>query len=423
MHDGAAGVDGATGSDAGTDGTTAAVDASVGDPTFGDGGGVTNWPPTPDGGPALYRIWAIAVRPDGRIVVVMEAGVRAWEVGQLLADGSAFDPTFGSGGTVLLPATSTISTDNYYAGGRVALTPGGNIVVSYGCPASNLNGALSNTCVTRLTANGSIDTTFGTAGTVEYNSLSLGAQPSIKSIVVEANDQIWFTGAWYNINGNVTGTAFIGGLDSSGNPFNGQGWGIVGGIGGSDCIALGVQSTGRLLALCANPTGFPPVLVGVSPTTVTYDTTFGQQGTVNLPAGTPGGMTVRGDDSILVVESVAVGSSTGFGAVRLSPSGALVGSFGDAGTLTVGTPGALTLVGAAALARVDYAAGMLANDGGTQLVALKVLDAGLDPAYGAGGIGIVQNPGWAWAMNVESAGVLIGGDDRAGHPMLVRALP
>lgn len=431
--DGPLGMDGAPSSDGGLDamlgsdatsGDAASGDASVGDPSFGDGGAVTNWPPVPDGGPALAGIWSIAVRPDGRIVVGMAAGYRAYEVGQLLADGSAFDSTFGTGGLVLLPGTNTTFDGDYYGGARVALAPDGSIVVSYGCPAATVTDPLSNTCVTRLTATGSVDTTFGSSGTVEYDSQNLGAQLAIESIVVDPSDQTWFSGGWYNINGNLTGAAYIGGLDATGNPafvgYENQG---ISAIGGSDCPGVGVQSTGRLLLLCATGAGMAPILEGISQTTGLYDTTFGQQGTVNLPVGTLGGMSVRSDDSIVVVEDVAVGSATGFGAIRLSPAGTPIPSFGDAGTLTASTPGALILCGAASVGPVDYAAGTVASGGSTALVALKLLDGGLDPAYGAGGIGIIGIQGSARAMNAEPAGVLIGGEDGMGSTMLVRALP
>ncbi len=140
--------------DAGVDAGTA-LHGFVIDTTFGaggvvviDNGGINN---------VGYSIQGIAVQPDGRIVVAGSGGTAANEdtlVARLLDDGS-LDPSFGSGGIVLvdvLPAESA---------GSVVIQPDGRIVVGAGgTPSGGTPGGI----VIRLDADGSRDSTFGNHG-------------------------------------------------------------------------------------------------------------------------------------------------------------------------------------------------------------------------------------------------------------------
>src|SRR5262245_45349197 len=111
------------------------------DPTFdGDGGrGIS----------ALRTADAVAVQPDGRIVVAgLSAAAFAFTVVRL-EPGGGDDRSFGAGGV------RTIDFGGFNWPRAVALQPDGKIVVSGG--ASNLQ-------IARLDADGSPDTGFGNAG-------------------------------------------------------------------------------------------------------------------------------------------------------------------------------------------------------------------------------------------------------------------
>jgi uncharacterized delta-60 repeat protein len=112
------------------------------DPSFGSGGVVTHNP-----GSRYPGIAGIVVQPDGKIVVAASGSVVRY-----LPDGSV-DSSFGDGGYV----TTGIST------GALALQADGKIVVA-GSSGPVSDTILSEFAVARYTANGSLDTGFGTDG-------------------------------------------------------------------------------------------------------------------------------------------------------------------------------------------------------------------------------------------------------------------
>ncbi|HTR52776.1 MAG TPA: hypothetical protein VMJ10_18810, partial [Kofleriaceae bacterium] len=123
------------------------------DPAFGsngvvviDNGGIAN---------LAYSIQGIAVQPDGRIVVVGLGGTAANTdtlVVRLLDDGS-LDPSFGSGGVVLIDVFAQEE------GRSVAIQPDGKLVIGSG--GGDVSGP-PDSDVIRLAPDGSLDPTFGT---------------------------------------------------------------------------------------------------------------------------------------------------------------------------------------------------------------------------------------------------------------------
>lgn len=96
-------------------------------------------------GGALVEGWDIAVRPDGRIMVVGETGSDMLLM-RLLTNGAP-DDSFGADGVVLVGSTK---------GYRVALRPDGKMVVAGTEDATPF--------VARFLAGGQLDTTFGVGG-------------------------------------------------------------------------------------------------------------------------------------------------------------------------------------------------------------------------------------------------------------------
>jgi len=102
---------------------------------------------------------AMARQADGRILVAGRASPGGAVVARLRATG-ALDPDFGAGGRVTLSAATSA--------GAVLVAPDRNILV-----AGNTSGSALMT-VSRLRPDGSLDTTFGSAGTatVDFGSLA-----------------------------------------------------------------------------------------------------------------------------------------------------------------------------------------------------------------------------------------------------------
>lgn len=114
------------------------------DTTFGAGGIATI-----DFGATEYGE-AMARQADGRILVAGRSSAGGAVVARLRATG-VLDPDFGSGGRVTLPGGGSLSA--------VLVQPDRNVIV-----AGNVSGSAAMT-VTRLKPDGSLDMTFGSAGT------------------------------------------------------------------------------------------------------------------------------------------------------------------------------------------------------------------------------------------------------------------
>ena len=113
---------------------------------------------TPIGVGDDYAI-SLALQPDGKIIVagVCSNGANSdFCLARYLANGT-FDTSFNSTGKVITPIGSS---DDY--GYSVALQPDGKIVVAGYCS----NGANFDFCLARYLANGTLDTSFGSTGKV-----------------------------------------------------------------------------------------------------------------------------------------------------------------------------------------------------------------------------------------------------------------
>jgi uncharacterized delta-60 repeat protein len=132
------------------------------DPTFGNGGKITL-----GFGGTVARATAVAVQPDGRIVVVGRAQTSStpasadFAVVRFTPDGT-LDPTFGAGGKV-----NTDFFGNEDGANAVALQPDGKIVV--GGYAIRASGGMT-FALARYGANGQLDAAFGTGGKVVTSS-------------------------------------------------------------------------------------------------------------------------------------------------------------------------------------------------------------------------------------------------------------
>lgn len=183
------------------------------DPSFGKGGVVLG-PQGTSGG--------LLVQPDGKVVVSGQGADYQGILVRYLPDGTP-DPGFGSGGTVALAGAfgpdRSLSTPT-----AAARQEDGKIVVAgYGLDATTQNSY--DFALARFNADGSVDTTFGTAGLVLTNFTpappgGYGSYDLLNDVVVQSDGKIAAAGATgfqsfavarYNSNGSLDTTFGSGG--------------------------------------------------------------------------------------------------------------------------------------------------------------------------------------------------------------------
>ena len=221
------------------------------DPSFGSGGTVT----TAVGDSAVAH--AVAVQPDGNIVTVgysMTAGNFDFTLVRYDASGN-LDPTFGTGGTVV----TDVGGDDLAQG--VALQPDGRIVVGGFSSSSPTSTADDRFALARYEADGTLDPTFGSAGTVVTGFpgriAALALLPGGKILAAGEASPAGFGLARYSSDGSPDATFGMGGTVTSrfGN-------GTVGAF--SDAaFALAIQPDGRILVAGRAQPGYAAPFFGL----------------------------------------------------------------------------------------------------------------------------------------------------------------
>jgi uncharacterized delta-60 repeat protein len=124
------------------------------DPAFGNGGSVRLFASNED-----ISLQAVAVQPDGKVVLTGgDRTTNSWITVRLSADGT-LDPSFGSGGVVSLP----FPAGGFGVGRAVAVQPDGKIVVA-GEAKGAVDGDIA---VLRYESDGAPDPTFGGGDGIE----------------------------------------------------------------------------------------------------------------------------------------------------------------------------------------------------------------------------------------------------------------
>jgi uncharacterized delta-60 repeat protein len=261
---------------------------------------------------------ALLLQPDGKLVVVGETrqnGVDVFALARYNGNGTV-DPTFGSGGTV----TTLVNVDSFAL--AAALQPDGKVVA-----VGSAQGPGGGFGVARYNADGTLDRSFGSGGTVT-TPIGSNTVATANAVTVAPDGKLAVAGSAYRPD-----------------PATGP-------------------STASVFAVARyNPDG-------------TLDPTFGSAGTVTTPIGP------SAEANAVVLQKdgklIAVGYDTGlsrpygnqFALARYNTNGSLDTTFGTAGTIS-------TLVGAGNTAD----AALLQPDG--KLVAAGA--GGGDPQTGSGG--------------------------------------
>jgi uncharacterized delta-60 repeat protein len=337
-----------------------------------------------------------AARGQPRRVVValgLLAAAVALAVGSAGATPGALDASFGSGGTV------TTAIGGQAAALAVALQHDGKIVAA-GPGFFNTVFALA-----RYRANGSLDASFGSAGTVTTNispgedkPYAIALQGDGKIVVAGSSqygDQHMIALARYKPNGTLDARFGNGGTVTT-----------AIGVGHQDyAYAVVVQADGKIV-VAGSSSSISQDLFALARYNAngTIDTSFGSGGTVTTAVGLGDvayALAIQPDGKIVVAGSSWNNTQSRFALARYNSDGTLDTSFGSGGTIT-------TAIGIhydraqSLVLQPDgkiVVAGFSLNDQGRALFALARYDTNgtLDPAFGSGGT-VTTTIGTYWAL-------------------------
>ena len=283
------------------------------DPTFGDGGMVLLDSGRSDDATAL------AIQPDGRILVGGSLGADELIV-RLLPDGT-LDPSFGDGG-VLVPE---VLGDNAWiaTGGRVeaiAVDPGGGIVTAVQSSAGYER--KTDLTLARYLPDGTTDTSFGAEGRtiVDTGSTAEAGYYEGPESLARLDDGAWAVVGHRYPPGDGRDTLVVrfradGDLDTG---FNGTGWRVLD-FGTDEGVAALAQPGGRVVAAARDYSG-TAAMARLLPSSA-LDPGFGTGGVVRVG---PRLETVTADAQGRIV---GAGPGPSYEVARFSPDGVLDTSF------------------------------------------------------------------------------------------------
>jgi uncharacterized delta-60 repeat protein/CSLREA domain-containing protein len=357
-------------------------------------------------GPPENRANAVALQRDGKIVVAGSSWSNSARFGAVLrynSDGS-LDSSFGQNGIALI---SNLSSEQPNA---IVVQADGKLVTA----GTTFNGVHAKISLIRLTSGGAYDSTFGNGGKV-LTSVSAGADIA-NDLAVQADGKLVAAGSTTGSLGEDTLVVRYnrdGSLDSS---FGSGGSVATPVVEGNDhALGVAIQSDGKIVtsgeAEIAGPsTAFSTVRYQANGA---LDTSFGNQGIALTPVisrssrgplavpsspFTSSGahdLAVQSDGRIVSAGGLGVSrdfAPTGdFALLRYNANGTLDSGFGDAGTLTTGFGGGLGSSTISGLARQHdgklVAVGTAYNGINSDFaIARYNLDGSLDRSFGDSGI-------------------------------------
>jgi uncharacterized delta-60 repeat protein len=341
------------------------------------------------------------------------AGALPW-VARVRADGKGIDSSFASGGVLALPS---LPRSGPYDGVTLVQQSDGKLLVGASCPTNVPGKVLPDICLTRLSADGALDSSYGAAG-VAHVSLSSADDESLGRCALDPQGRALLAGVTET---SSTDTAYLVRLTAAGVPdptFNAGAPLDVAQASATNGVALGdivTLSSGRIFFL-AGPAlqnvSLPLAALtssGAPDDTIDPGADAGLANVVSLPtAFHPVALLVAPDDSAYALGGTYPGAAPSAPAVvKITPAGAVDETFGSAGEAVFPSePGS------------DFEAAVLEGSSvytnGWDLWIDKIgLDGALDPGWGAGG-SVASNWGPAetyvsWLLAVTARGPLVPG--------------
>jgi uncharacterized delta-60 repeat protein len=329
-------------------------------------------------------------------------GVAALAAGSAQATQSPLDTSFGSGGTVTTSLSS--GADNASA---VAVQPDGKILVvgSGGAP----HACCANFGLVRYNVDGSLDTSFGSGGIVTTN--ANGADGEGRAVALQPDGKIIVGGSGFSGNTRDFALARFDANGSIDTSFGTNGVVTTDILGGADTVTgLALQPDGKIVAAGTAETGstsdFALVRYNADGS---IDSTFGTNGKVTTSLGSGDSVAsalVRQPDGKLVVAGyTGSDANTEIALARYDANGSLDPSFGSGGEVTTSN-GSASVANALAL-QADgkiVAAGMA--DSANALVRYNT-DGTLDTSFGDGGFAEGGAADTVYALAVQADGRIL----------------
>jgi uncharacterized delta-60 repeat protein len=312
------------------------------DATFGTGGQETI-PVSSDGLPAEDNGNAVAIQPNGDIVIAggaEESGpggslVQVFTVLRLMPDGS-LDPSFGTGGvqTVAFPGSSSAIAN------AIAIQPNGDIVVAGETELFSLSGGGSAGiafAVARLTPSGALDTTFGDGGgDFPIPPTPENSPQAAYAMALQSNGQILLAGssngafAVVRLNSDGTPDAAFG--DAGLETFRPRTVNLL----AETARAIALEPDGQIVVAGQDNDGF---IVARLDANGTLDSTFNGTGVLSIQSGdSEDGAKAEGAQAVVVeadghidVAGTLANPYVDFEIAGVNPDGTLDTAFGDAG--------------------------------------------------------------------------------------------
>jgi len=287
---------------------------------------------------------AVAVQPDGKIVVVGYTAIPnvppaprlpdTFALARYNSDGS-LDASFGAGGKV----SGSVNGRAF----AVAIQGDGKIVVAGELTFGSSNGSdFGDFTVARFNSNGNLDTTFGSSGTGQIvTDIGLSTNAA-HNLVLQPNGAIVVSGkpqgsspgfdhtdvVRYNSNGSLDASFGTGGKLTLQGVFVGEGLALQGNgkfvLVGSFTEAT-VPATARFVLMRLNADGSPDTTFGIAGK---VDTAFSDNAVASAVA-------LQSDGKIVAVGSRALSVNSNFVVARYNADGSVDTSFGSDGNLSI----------------------------------------------------------------------------------------
>ena len=357
------------------------------DPSFGTGGRVTN-----NLGGTASSARLVTPQPDGKILVaggLVVNGAPKFALSRYNPNGT-LDTTFGTGGVASAPLDFP---GNFDTVGAVILQPDGKIVLA----GSTVLTPFAVFAAARYNSDGSLDTTFGTGGTVttgfgqvSAQAYAAAVQPDGKIVLAgyaNLNGGESFALARYNSNGTLDAGFGTGGKVTT----------DFSSVSVAFAYSVAIQQDGKIVAAGESRiSGQRDFALARYNSNGTPDTGFGTAGKVNTDfAGfddLANVVTIQPDGKIVAAGAAASTSAASvsfdFGLARYNSNGTLDASFGRGGKTTTDFAGFADNPSAIALqgdGKIIVAGQASANVAGDFALARYNTDGTLDGTFGTGG--------------------------------------